>query len=309
MIQTDLNLLHALDVLLSEGSVVKAAKRLQLSPSAMSRALSRLRTVTGDQLLVRAGRSLVPTPRADVLRDQVHQLVEEAVALLRPAEDLDPASLQRAFTIRTSDGFAETIGPALIDRVQREAPRVRIRFVRKLDKGSEGLRSGSVDLETGVIDGTLSPEVRSHSLFTDRYIGVVRLNHPLAHGRVTRNEYVEWNHVVAWREGIDLGKIDDLLAEAGLARTIAATVDGFAAALALARGSDLVATVPALHTNALRHDMAAFEVPLPLVDFKVALLWHPRFDSDPAHRWFRDAVRTTTQAISSKIYPGGVVNL
>jgi DNA-binding transcriptional LysR family regulator len=157
MAAPDLNLLHTLDVLLSEGSVVRAGKRLRLSPSAISRALARLRAITGDQLLVRAGRGLVPTPRAIEMREKVHDLVEEAHFLLRPADRLELATLQRTFILRTSDGIAETFGPKLIARVQQEAPGVQLRFVRKLDKNSEGLREGSLDLETGVVEG---PPVR-----------------------------------------------------------------------------------------------------------------------------------------------------
>ena len=153
MLPPDLNLLHTLDVLLSEGSVARAAKRLTLSPSAMSRALARLRMVTGDQLLVRAGRGLVPTPRAIEMKQKVHGLVEEALILLRPADRLELATLVRSFTLRTSDGIAETFGAKLIERVQQEAPHVQLRFVRKVDKNSDGLRDGAIDLETGVVAG------------------------------------------------------------------------------------------------------------------------------------------------------------
>ncbi|MDO9245040.1 MAG: LysR family transcriptional regulator, partial [Phenylobacterium sp.] len=121
----DLNLLITLDALLAEGSVVGAAKRLRLSPSAMSRALSRLRETTGDPLLVRAGRGLAPTPRALALRGRVHDLVLEVEAVLRPDERLDLAGLVRTFTLRASDGFVESFGPGLLARVGREAPGVR----------------------------------------------------------------------------------------------------------------------------------------------------------------------------------------
>ena len=147
----DLNLLVTLDVLLAEGSVARAARRLRLSPSAMSRALARLRETTGDPLLVRAGRGLVPTPRALELRERVGQLVQDGEAVLRPAEKLDLKQLVRTFTLRTSEGFVENFGPALIARVGREAPGVRLRFVQKPDKDSAPLRDGSVDLETGVV--------------------------------------------------------------------------------------------------------------------------------------------------------------
>jgi DNA-binding transcriptional LysR family regulator len=288
----DLNLLHTLDVLLAEGSVTRAARRLRLSPSAMSRALTRLRTVTGDQLLVRAGRGLVETPRATAMKAQVRELVEQAQILLRPAERLELATLKRTFTLRTSDGFAETFGAPLIERMQQEAPGVRLRFVRKLDKSSEGLRDGTIDLETGVAAGTTGPEVRTQALFSDRYVGVVRAGHPLARTGVGASDYVAWNHVVAWRPGLDLGEVDGSLQALGLARDVAATVDGFAAALALARGSDLVATVPERHTAVLREGMFSFPVPVATPDFTISLLWHPRLDGDPAHRWLRNCVRS-----------------
>src|SRR5688572_30686610 len=126
MAKPDLNLLVTLDVLLAEGSVARAARRLQLSPSAMSRALARLRATTGDPLLVRAGRGLVPTPRALDLRGRVGPLVQDAEAILRPAEMLDLKQLVRTFTLRTRDGFVETFGPDLIARLGREAPGVRL---------------------------------------------------------------------------------------------------------------------------------------------------------------------------------------
>src|SRR5215212_6583110 len=151
MATPDLNLLVTLDVLLAEGSVARAAHRLQLSPSAMSRALARLRETIGDPLLVRAGRGLVPTPRAIELRDQVSRLVEDAKAVLRPAEELDLNRLVRTFTLRTSEGFVENFGPELIARVSEGAPGARLRFVQKTDKDSALLRDGAVDLETGVV--------------------------------------------------------------------------------------------------------------------------------------------------------------
>src|SRR5262250_499156 len=142
MSRPDLNLLVTLDVLLAESSVARAAKRLRLSPSAMSRALARLREATGDPLLVRAGRGLVPTPRALELRERVGPLVQDAEAVLRPPAALDLKRLARTFTLRTGDGFVENFGPDLIARVGREAPGARLRFVQKPDKDSTPLRDG-----------------------------------------------------------------------------------------------------------------------------------------------------------------------
>jgi DNA-binding transcriptional LysR family regulator len=287
----DLNLLVTLDVLLAEGSVARAARRLRLSPSAMSRTLARLRETTGDPLLVRAGRGLVPTPRALELRERVGQLVQEAQAVLRPADELDLGRLVRTFTLRTSEGFVETFGAELIARVGRQAPGVRLRFVPKPDKDSASLRDGSVDLETGVVGKTTGPEVRAQALFRDRFIAAVRSGHPLSRGEVTASRYAAGRHVCVSRRGLDRGPIDEALKPLGLEREIVTIVAGFAAALALARASDLIATVPERHTAELRAGMQGFALPFPMPEVTVSLLWHPRFDADAAHRWLRGHVR------------------
>ena len=291
MSHPDLNLLVTLDVLLTEGSVVGAAKRLQLSPSAMSRALARLREATGDPLLVRAGRSLVPTPRALELRERVGQLVQDAEAVLRPVETLDLKRLVRTFTLRNRDGFVENFGPYLIARVGEQAPGVRLRFVPKPDKDSTPLRDGSVDLETGVIGKTMGPEVRAQALFRDRFVGVVRTGHPLCKGRVTPRRYAAGRHVGVSRRGLDRGRIDDALEPLGLKREIVTLVGGFSEALALARVSDLIASVPERSTGNLRDGMFSFPLPVSLPEITISLLWHPRLDADPAHRWLRGCVR------------------
>jgi DNA-binding transcriptional LysR family regulator len=291
MPRPDLNLLVTLDVLLAEGSVARAARRLRLSPSAMSRALARLRSVTGDPLLVRAGRGLVPTPRALELRERVGPLVEDAESVLSPAAGLDLARLARTFTLRTGEGFVETFGPSLLARVGADAPGVRLRFVPKTERDSTPLRDGSVDLETGVVTAMTGPEMRAQALFHDRFIGVVRRGHPLAKGRMTPDRYAAGPHVVDLRHEIDRGPIDGALAALGLLREFTAAVSGFSAALALARESNLIASVPERHTAGLRAGMVSFRLPLALPEITISLLWHPRLDADPAHRWLRECVR------------------
>ncbi len=286
----DFNLLVTLDVLLAENNVSRAAKRLRLSPSAMSRALARLRETTGDPLLVRAGRGLVPTPRALQLREAVSQLVPAAVTALRPVEKLNLKKLRRTFTLRNSEGFVESFGPELIARVEAEAPGVRMHFVQKPDKDSKPLRDGIVDLETGVVEDTTGPEIRAKALFRDRYIGVVRSGHRLSEGKITPASYAAGRHILVSRSGFDRGPIDEALGLLGLEREIVTSVGGFSSALALARASDLIATVPEWHTKALRGDMFTFPLPFPTSEFTVSLLWHPRMEADQAHVWLRECV-------------------
>ncbi|MFN8110750.1 MAG: LysR family transcriptional regulator [Thermoleophilia bacterium] len=296
MSRPDLNLLVTLDAVLAEGSVTGAARRLGLSPSAMSRSLSRLRDTTGDPLLVRAGRGLVPTPRALELRDQVARLVREAEAALGPADEPDLARLERTFTLRTSEGFVENFGPALIARVGAEAPAVRLRFVQKPDKEAAPLREGDVDLETGVVEPTTGPELRAQALFRDRMVGVLREGHPLARGTITRSRYLRGRHIGVSRSGTAQWPVDPALEAMGLQRRVVTVVTGFAAAVGLARGSDLIASVPERHTANLREGMHTFPLPFATPEFAVSLLWHPRMDADPAHRWLRAVVREVCAA-------------
>jgi DNA-binding transcriptional LysR family regulator len=291
----DLNLLVTLDVLLAEGSVARAAKRLRLSPSAMSRALARLRETTGDPLLVRAGRGLVPTRRALELRERVSLLVQDGQSVLRPVDKIDLKLLVRTFTLRTSEGFVESFGPDLIARVSKDAPGVRLRFVQKPDKESTPLREGAVDLETGVVGKTTGPEVRAQALFRDRFVGVVRKRHPLTQGKITPSRYAAGRHILVSRRGLDKGPIDDALELLGLQRQIVTIVGGFATALGLARASDLIATVPERHTRTLRAGMHSFPLPVSMPEITISMLWHPRLDADPAHRWLRGCVRDACQ--------------
>ena len=291
MPRPDLNLLVTLDVLLEEGSVARAAQRLRLSPSAMSRALARLRKTTADPLLVRAGRGLVPTPRAMELCARVSQLVQDAEAVLRPAEKPDLSQLARTFTLRTSEGFVENFGPGLIDRVRAEAPGVLLRFMQKPDQESTSLRDGTVDLETGVVGTTTGPELRTQALFRDRFIGVVRMGHPLTQGEITPTRYATGGHIGISRRGLDKGPVDRALEAIGLERAIVTVVGSFSTALALARATDLIASVPEQHTGTLRAGLHSFPLPFPAPEVTVSMLWHPRQDADPAHRWLRGCVR------------------
>jgi DNA-binding transcriptional LysR family regulator len=292
----DLNLLVTLDVLLSEGSVASAARRLHLSPSAMSRALARLRDVTGDPLLVRAGRGLVPTPRAIELRAQVGALVDGANAVLRPTEKLDLGRLDRRFTLRTSEGFVETFGPQLLTLLEAQAPGVTLQFLTKPDKESGPLREGEVDLKTGVIDADSAPELRALALFDDRWVGVVRQGHALTQGPLTADRFASAGHVLVLRRGLHSREIDDAMQAEGLERRIATVVNGFSTALALARETDFVATVPERHTAGLRKGLHSFSLPVEVATFTISMLWHPRMDGDLAHRWLRGCVRSVCGA-------------
>lgn len=291
----DLSLLPALDALLHEASVVRAARKIGLSPSAMSRTLDRLRTTTGDPLLVRAGRGLVLTPHAEALRERVRWVTHDAVALLQPdGETLDLVSLARTFAIRANDGFVEVAGPRLVAAARAAAPGVRLRFVPKFDKDPRPLREGAVDLEIGVL-GESGPEIRVQALFRDRFVGVVRKDHPLLEAPVTPESYVAFEHVAVSRRGVQSGPVDDALAGLGLSREVIIVVPSFAAALTLAAGSNLIALLPrsfvvARTAACLEPPFTMFDLPLSLAGITVSQMWHPRLDADAGHRWLRALV-------------------
>ena len=289
-----MNLLAALDALLAEGSVTGAARRLGLSPSAMSRTLARLRAATGDPLLVRAGRGLVPTPRAAELRDPVHQLARDVRTVLSPRPgDLDVASLARTFTLRAGEGFVALFSAALVAAIAAAAPHVRLRFAPKPHKDALALRDGQIDLDLGTA-GASAPEVRTRFLFRDTFIGAVRTGHALLEGTITPERYAACRHVVASRRGTFTGPVDDALEALGLRREIVAVVPGFPDAMRIARETDLVALAPrsglAGAADPAATGLVGFDLPVRTPAIAISMMWHPRMDADPAHRWLRDTV-------------------
>jgi DNA-binding transcriptional LysR family regulator len=307
MQHVDLNLLTSLDVLLTERSVTKAARRLGLSPSAMSRTLSRLRLATGDQLLVQAGRTLVPTPYAEQLGEHVHEVARNARAVLQPANSaLNVAKLERTFTIRANDGFVDLVGASLMAAITQAAPHVCIRFISKPDKDAQPLREGMIDLEVGVI-GTAAPELKTQLLFQDRFVGICRAGHPLLTKQgVTAKRYVTYQHVVVSRKPQFSGPVDDALGRLGLRRTIVMVVPTYSNATQIVRHSDILGLIPYSYLdNALMKDGAIsaglqhFELPVRAPQIKISAIWHPRLHADPAHRWLRDTILT----ICKSAYP------
>lgn len=285
----DMNLLVTLDALLAEGSVAGAAQRLNLSSPAMSRQLSRIRHLLGDPVLVRAGRGLVPTPRAEALRERLRHLVDEAEALIRGDDELELARLARTFVIRANDGFVGTFGAELASRAAREAPNVRFRFAPQSQEDVEALREARIDADVGVI-GAMGPEIRLQALFHDRFVGVVRPDHPLIEA-VSPQSFTSFPHVSVSRRGRFAGPIDEALAALGLVRPVTIAVANFADALAIVRTSDHVAAVPARLTEPARAGLHSFDLPVKTDTLAVSLAWHPRFDADPAHLWLRRMIR------------------
>jgi len=297
----DLNLIEALDALLAENSVTKAAERLHTSPPAMSRALARLRRTFDDPLLVRAGRDLVPTPRALELRGEVHAVAERARALFAPSNAADPRTAVRMFDLQVSDMLSTTFVPALMDDLRVQAPGISLRLRPDTLKDTKPLREGLVDLEIGTIRSG-DPEIHSETLATETLVGVVRPEHPLAKLKtVTARRFAAADHIVMSRRGEAHGPIDDQLAGLGLQRRIVAVVPSFGTALFLARETDAVCVAPArlgrhmFETLGLR----TFTLPLTLPTVTLGCAWHPRNHHDRTHRLLRDRTRHIMAALTA----------
>ncbi|WP_199442420.1 LysR family transcriptional regulator [Umezawaea beigongshangensis] len=291
--QLDLNLLAALDALLEEGSVTAAADRLHVTAPAMSRSLGRIRRTTGDQILVRTGRTMTPTPYAIAVREQVHELLHQVQGVLAPSRELDLTTLERTFTLRWHDSLLALAGPALLTAVREQAPGVRLRFVAESSVDTPELRRGQVDLEANASRPT-APDVRTEQVAQTRLVAVVRREHPLARGEtVTAERYAAAEHITVSRRGKLDNALDEVLARLGLARRVVATVPTEAAAFAFARDADLLLTAPEVTARSAAADLGLTLLPLPLdlPPAPVLLSWHQRYDTDRAHVWLRDLAR------------------
>ncbi|WP_331769319.1 LysR family transcriptional regulator (plasmid) [Embleya sp. NBC_00888] len=290
--QLDLNLLTALDALLEEGSVTDAAARLHVSTPAMSRTLGRIRRATGDEILVRTGRTMTPTPRALALRATVHDLVQQARSVLSPHTDVDPATLDRTFVLKWHDALAAAAGPALFHSLRAQAPGVRLRFLAEATTDTHDPRRGDVDLEAGA-GAPASPEIRHEIVGHDRLVLALRPAHPLCRGRLTLEDYAAAEHITVSRRGRLRDPIDDALEALGMSRRVVVAAPTNATALQFVRRHDLVAAVPRIVSRPALADLGLRSLPLPLTmpAIPIHLAWHQRYDNDPAHAWLRAQVR------------------
>jgi DNA-binding transcriptional LysR family regulator len=295
----DLNLLTVLDALLEEGSVMGAAERLRLSSPAVSRTLGRLRAVTGDDILVRTGHSMVPTPYAASVREDVHRLVRHAHEVLSPIRELDLTELDRTFTIRCHDAVAASLVPVLVGRIGQQASGVQLRVLAENTDDTDDLRRGRVDLELGGGRPAL-PEFRSEPLGDDRLVVAMRADHPCAAG-LDLASYAAQPHVVISRRGRLTAPIDDVLAAEGLRRRVVAAVATVSTALQIAARGDALVTCTAILGRPLIEAFGLLARPLPIESPAATINcnWHQRYDSDPAHAWLRDQVRASIEEITA----------
>lgn len=291
----NLNLLVALDALLCEVHVGRAAQRLGVTQSAMSQSLKQLRELYDDALLTRGERGLVLTPRAQQLARGVHRGLAELHRTFAPSE-FDPQSSIRTFVVGMSDWTAAAIVPPLIEIIAAEAPGITLRvapFEADPQRRAEQLEDGEA---TAVVGAALAPHPQLHRrvLLEGSKVGVARAGHPTAHAGLTLAAFAALSHV-AYGAGDPAipGVIDAALAGLGLHRRVVLhTGSLLVAALAVAE-SDLVLAVcrNVATTFARWFHLRPFALPAELVTtLPLELVWHERFDVDPAQRWLRDCV-------------------
>jgi DNA-binding transcriptional LysR family regulator len=297
----DLNLLVALDALLEERSVTRAAERVGITQSAMSHSLARLRAVTGDELLVRVSRGMVPTLRAETLAVPVRRALDLVAVILRSPKAFDPKTAAETIRIATSDFGEITLLPKVVRELAGRAPGIDLRVAAYSENAAALLGSGMADLVIAPVaahDETSG--IFAKKLFDETFVCVVRNGHPLARTKLTLSRYAAASHALISPRGREGSFADDALARLGLARRVAVTVPHFLVAPHIVAGSDLVLTVASRIASTLAKPLglAVLRPPpeLRLEGFRMSMLWHERTHADPGQAWLRELFAEVARA-------------
>ena len=292
----DLNLLVALDALLAERSVSRAAVRLHLSQPATSALLARLRELFGDPLLLRSARGMLPTPRALELLGPVKQVLDEIDAIVQPRAAFDPASAVHTFTLSASDYVEYALLPTLVDYLERKAPGVRL-AVRPLDLQTvaKQMESGEVDL---CITGLQNAPAGLHQqpLYAERMVSVVRRKHPGVGARLTLEKFCSLEHILVSVRGSGFSaRIDEALAKLGRKRRARLAVPHFLLVPEIVARSDMISALPERLARGYANKLRIFELPLEIEGFTVGQIWHERNQREPAQLWLREVLLELAQ--------------
>lgn len=285
----DLNLLVALDALLTERNVTRAGERIYLSQSAMSNALSRLRQYFDDELLVPVGGKLELTPRAEVLHEAVKDVLLRIDTTVAAQPEFDPRTSDREFTMFVSDYSMEVLIPRLLALAAKQGSRVRYRLQSQVAHPYRSLERGDADLLI-IPDLFCSPDHPQERLFEDHFVCAIWKDSPLAQGDMTIERYMSASHVIMKPSDNDVPVLDRWFSNLhGLDRKIAVSTYNFGAIPFMVVGTDLIGTV---HSRLVRRVLPAIPVvlkpvPLPAVSFHQAMQWHKYRTRDPGLVWLR----------------------
>jgi DNA-binding transcriptional LysR family regulator len=308
--RVDLNLIVALDALLKEANVTRAAERVGIGQSAMSGSLSRLRRLFEDPLFIRRNNGLMPTPFAESLRDPVSELLVRFDKLVSDRPTFDPQTNERRFTLMASDHVTAVLLPPLITLLAQSAPRVQIHIVDRTDDTVRELMTGTVDLLIQPRELMLDNDLHTTDLFVDRWTCVVWSgNHVASQDRLAVSDYERMGHVVfSLGRQSRLGFAEQAVAAAGIERRVTASVENFHMIPQLIRGTDLVGLMPNAMLQAIPYsDIRAMVPPIDLPEITQAMCWHPLNDDDPALRWLRDQVVHVARLTGSGSISAGTI--
>ena len=290
--RVDLNLLVALDALLTERSVTRAAARVGLGQSAMSSNLARLRTLFGDELLTRGPEGMRPTPRALALVDPVRITLAQITALVSRDETFDARTAERLFRLGLPDSAEVLLGPALLAHLCEAAPGIRLRLY-STDRLFDELDADRLDLGVGF--GPL-PEGQTHHkrrlLGTDTYLCMFNADRVGVSPPISLEDYVRLPHVLTSLRKDEHGVVDEALTKFGLRRTVALTTSRFMVVPFLVAAAPVITTMPARIARffAASLGLSLSPAPVKLPEPSASLVWHASYDRDPAHMWLRRTI-------------------
>jgi DNA-binding transcriptional LysR family regulator len=292
----DLNLLVALEVLLEERNVTRAANRLALTQPTVSAMLVRLRELFDDPLLVRAQRGMLPTPRAQALAPSLKEWLAEAHGLIA-GEGFDPATATFTASISANDYIQSALLMPFVKRLRREAPKVRLAVrCAELCNGTTPFANGEIDLCIATTPEIPSRDLPAHLLYNEHYVCAVRKGHPLAGTTVTLDQFCRFPHVVvSSTESQFAGPADQVLAKLGRTPRVVLSVPGFLILPEILATDDLIAVVPERVVCGRMSGLHTFAPPVAIPEFSVVALWHQRLHRDPAHRWLRGLIAATAR--------------
>lgn len=297
----DLDLLRYLQVLIEEESVSAAARRLKVSEPAMSRHLAKLRTVFSDPILVQSGRRMMASSFALGILDRVQNVVRAADGLIETQALADLANLSPTFTIRANDLIVAALGLPLLSALRKDCPQCELVFAPEVDDpASDPLRHDRIDLYIGATD-MMKPEIRRQTLFRDKMRALVRRDHPIFAEGISPESMVRYEFISVSRRGRARGPIDWALRDHhGLTRRVAMVVPNYHAMVESMKHTDLILALPELvldNISVKALGLATFEFPLVLPGIEAFQAWHPRWDTDPVHRWLRETLFRVSRSV------------
>ncbi len=299
----DLNLLVVLDALLQEKSVTRAARRLNMSQPAASRALSRLRALFSDALLVEGSDGYVLSKRAEALQPALRRTLG-GVGEMLSAVPFDPASATGSVRLMMLDLETASLAPFLLARLAEEAPQLDLDILPPSAGAVGWLADDAVDAVIGVFEDAPAGILR-RSLYDDGFVTLMRLGHPAARSTLALDHYLELGHIVVSVTGIGAAPVDIALDKLNVRRRVKVRVPSFLAAVEIAARSDLVMTLPTslAQTAAGMARFVALPPPIDLGHFTMSLLWHARQQDDPRHTWLRRTIVAAAARLSAEV-PG-----